>query len=232
MLFVHQWVRRATAEHQRYRFLLGSLVVLLLAFPVMKQLGYTRFWSLVFLAQLLMSVYAVSEGRRSLMIALALVAPAIAANLSFFFLETTGSQIFWVLSVWLFLGYVASVVYKSSVFGPGKITSDRIAGAISVYLLMGILWSVAYGLIAEIDPGAFSGVLSVASDGAGSLRDFAYFSFVTLTTLGYGDALPVNPLARTLAWMEAVFGQLFVAITIARLVSLQISQAAPPVPGD
>jgi len=217
------WVKSATAEHQRYRFLLVSLVVLLLAFPVMREMGYTRFWSLVFLAQLFISVFAVSEGRRSLLIALALAAPAVVANLSFFLLDTTGTQLFWALSVWLFLGYVAFVVYKTSVFGPGKITPDRIAGAISVYLLMGLLWSMVYGVIAAVDPGAFTGPLSLEAAGSGGPRDFTYFSFVTLTTLGYGDAAPVNGFARTLAWMEAVFGQLFVAITIARLVSLQVS---------
>ena len=120
------------------------------------------------------------------------------------------------------------MVYKTSVFGKGRITTDRTAGAISVYLLLGLLWSMAYGLISAADPDAFSGLEPFSLDQPGAQQDFIYFSFVTLTTLGYGDMSPVSQLAKTLAWAEAIFGQLFLAVTIARLVSLEISHKENP----
>jgi hypothetical protein len=101
----------------------------------------------------------------------------------------------------------------------GPVTRHRIQGAIAAYLLLGIAWAHAYALVALLHPGAFSGAVSVG-DGP---RVFVYFSFVTLTTVGYGDILPVHPTARSLAILEAVTGPLYLAILVARLVSLGVS---------
>jgi hypothetical protein len=101
----------------------------------------------------------------------------------------------------------------------GPVTRHRIQGAIAAYLLLGIAWAHAYALVALLRPGAFSGAVSV-SDGP---RAFFYFSFVTLTTVGYGDILPVHPAARSLAMLEAVTGTLYLAILLARLVSLAVA---------
>jgi Ion channel len=99
----------------------------------------------------------------------------------------------------------------------GPITTRRIEGAIAVYLLLGFSWAQAYELVALWHPGAFTG----AVDGRGSLP-WTYYSFVTLTTMGYGDIMPVHPLARAGAVLEALTGQLYLAIMLARLVSLEL----------
>jgi len=99
----------------------------------------------------------------------------------------------------------------------GPITARRIQGAIAVYLLLGFIWGQAYELVALCYPGAFAG----AVDGGGSLP-WTYYSFVTLTTVGYGDIMPVHPLARAVAVLEALTGQLYLAIMLARLVSLEL----------
>jgi hypothetical protein len=99
----------------------------------------------------------------------------------------------------------------------GPITTRRIEGAIAVYLLLGFSWAQAYELVALWHPGAFTG----AVDGRGSLP-WTYYSFVTLTTMGYGDIMPVHPLARAGAVLEALTGQLYLAILLARLVSLEL----------
>ncbi|MHB8110874.1 MAG: ion channel [Syntrophorhabdaceae bacterium] len=104
------------------------------------------------------------------------------------------------------------------VLKPGPITFRRIEGAVAVYLLLGLVWAYAYELIAHSDPGAFSGAVAVS----GSFSSWAYFSFVTLATLGYGDISPVHPVARSLATAEAITGQLYLAILIARLVSQEL----------
>jgi hypothetical protein len=100
----------------------------------------------------------------------------------------------------------------------GPITFHRIQGAVAAYLLLGVIWAHAYALVATLRPGAFSGPVSPA-DGP---RAFFYFSFVTLTTVGYGDVLPIHPVARSLANLEAVTGSLYLATLIARLVSLAV----------
>ncbi len=105
------------------------------------------------------------------------------------------------------------------VFREGPITADRVRGAVVAYLLLGLVWTFGYILVERFSPGA------IQASGAPPRNNahFAYFSFVTLTTLGYGDTVPVHPVARSLAIAEALVGQLYPAILIARLVSLQIS---------
>lgn len=228
MFVIDRILKRRTGESRRYTTLLWSLIGLFATYPVATHLDLSRFWSLLFVAELLFALYSVTDGRRSLYIAAALVTPAIVGELSFFFLETRETHWFSVVSVGIFLTYVIFVVYRQAVFSKGRITSDRTAGAIAVYLLLGLLWSMAYGVISAADPGAFKGLDPFSLARPGAQQDFIYFSFVTLTTLGYGDMSPVSSIAQTLAWFEAVVGQLFLAVTIARLVSLEISHRENP----
>jgi len=108
------------------------------------------------------------------------------------------------------------------VFRDGAITADRVRGAILAYLLLGLVWAFAYELVELRYPGAILMGGRPLGD-ANPTHTFGYFSLVTLTTLGYGDIVPVHPIARSLAVAEALIGQLYPAILIARLVSLQIS---------
>jgi voltage-gated potassium channel len=225
-------LHRVVSEDQRYTTLLWSLIIVLLMYPVMARMGWSRFWSLFFIAELLLAVYSVSEGGRSARIAAILVTPAVLGELAFFFAESRETHWFAVISVGAFLVYVVFVVYRQSVFAKGRMTTDRVAGAISVYLLLGLIWALVYGIISAADPSAFQGLESFTLEESGVQLDFVYFSFVTLTTLGYGDISPVSQFAKTLAWFEAVFGQLFLGVTIARLVSLEIAHKDRPPAGD
>ncbi len=127
------------------------------------------------------------------------------------------------LSTILFLS-LASAGVLARVLRAGPVTTQRIQGAVAAYLMMGLIWAFAYSLIELREPGSFNLPGAPAegySDSGGSMRDLAYFSFVTLTTLGYGDVTPKSSSARTLATLEALVGQLYLVILIARLVSLQ-----------
>jgi Ion channel len=106
-----------------------------------------------------------------------------------------------------------------NVFGRGHALSDRVFGAIVLYLLLGLIWAFAYALVDREIPRAFTGQLEKPE----GFLDWGYFSLVTLTTVGYGDITPVARVARSLATAEALIGQLYPAIIIARLVSLQAS---------
>ena len=120
MFVIDRLLRKTTGEQKRYTTLLGSLMILFLIYPVMQKLDLGRFWSLLFIAELLFAVYAVSEGKRTLRIALALVTPAALGELAFFLLGTQGTHWFSVVSITVFLAYVSFVVYKTSVFDPGR----------------------------------------------------------------------------------------------------------------
>jgi hypothetical protein len=126
------------------------------------------------------------------------------------------------LAVWREISTLATLVVLcfvvlALVLRRGSITTRRIQGAIAVYLLLGFIWAQLYELVALWRPGAFTG----AVEGMGSLP-WTYYSFVTLTTMGYGDIMPVHPLARAVAVLEALTGQLYLAIMLARLVSLEL----------
>jgi hypothetical protein len=109
------------------------------------------------------------------------------------------------------------IVTLNLVLRRGPVTRRRIEGAVAVYLLVGLIWGQAYALVAHARPGAFAGAVS----GEG-LQAWIYYSFVTLTTIGYGDITPLHPAARSLAMLEALIGQLYPAILLARLVSLEL----------
>lgn len=136
------------------------------------------------------------------------------------FVPSAGLATLDTLLLLVFLGMLA-VIVLFQVFREGPITIQRISGAVVVYLLLGLMWALAYQLIELQQPGSFNFADAPAIGDTLSAR-LVYFSFVTLTTLGYGDITAVSPVARTLAMLEAVIGQLFPAILIARLVSMEL----------
>jgi hypothetical protein len=114
------------------------------------------------------------------------------------------------------------------VFRSREITTESLAGAICAYLLIGALWADVFSILETVRPGSFSSV-TATSDAVTAVESarlqvaqFSYFSFVTLSTLGYGDITPLTRPARNLAALEAIFGQLYLAFLIARLVSQKV----------
>jgi len=124
----------------------------------------------------------------------------------------------------VFAGFIVWLTY-GSVMRPHRAVGDRIVGAICVYILIGL----GCGSVFETLDSAFPGSLRFPAESAwttpGPLR-YRYFSFVTLATLGYGDITPVTALAGTLASLEAIGGQLYIGITVARLVALSLTDHA------
>jgi hypothetical protein len=113
------------------------------------------------------------------------------------------------------------VVVSERVLRPGAVTVHRILGAVAVYMLIGVIWAQAYALVAHLDPNAFAHPIPHEPH---DLAPLLYYSFATLTTVGYGDVLAVHPIARSLAMLEAVIGQLYSAILVARLVGLSLQR--------
>ncbi|HMD64733.1 MAG TPA: ion channel [Stellaceae bacterium] len=112
-------------------------------------------------------------------------------------------------------------VVSNAVYAPGRITFHRLQGAIVLYLNLATIFASAFSLIWELSPAAFAH-LPPPAGGAGELATMLYFSLTTLTTTGYGDIVPVDPFARSLANLESILGQFYLGITVARLVTLEL----------
>lgn len=114
------------------------------------------------------------------------------------------------------------VVVLGQVYREGPVTSHRIRGAVAAYLLLAMLFSTSYALISYLAPGSFQLPSWVSKDGSEHAEAFLYFSMISLTTAGFGDITAIHPVARSLVMLETLIGQLYPAILIARLVSLEI----------
>lgn len=138
-------------------------------------------------------------------------------------LTESGSLSFWNCIINFCCCGLLAVVLTVQVFKEGRVTINHIQGAVAIYLLLGLMWGFLYQAVALQDPGAFVRSCASVHGSVDALkRDLIYYSFVTLTTMGYGDITPVHPGARMLAALEAIIGQLFPAILISWLVSMQI----------
>jgi len=150
--------------------------------------------------------------------------PVFAGTWLAYFLENVYlTLVTWSFAI-VFLALIGSIVL-SDVLKSEKVTTDTIHASICVYLLIGVTWALLYSVMEGIRPGSFliehSQVISVSE----YMPHFLYYSFVTLTTLGYGDITPLTPLAKTVSYMEAVTGQIYIAVLIARLVGLHIAHS-------
>jgi len=124
------------------------------------------------------------------------------------------------LTLFVFLLLVTFNTLRQVAVG-NDISPNRIIGAISVYLLLGVMWSIGYGLVEYAQPGSFNGLTELLSPLWNP--DWIYYSFVTITTLGYGDITPLTQTARSLSYAEAIVGQFYIAVLVAGLVSAYIS---------
>ena len=172
---------------------------------------------------LVSGVLALGERKLARLVLMPVALVALAVDLGSWFVPVPKT---WVVAMSLVSLLLFLTVVLGQTLRSGPITYHRLQGAVAAYVLLGVIWAYAYALVELLRPGAFSGPVSPA-DGP---RAFLYFSFVTLTTVGYGDVLPVHSAARSLANLEAVTGPLYLAILIARLVSVAVAPGRHPKP--
>lgn len=176
------------------------------------------FQVILFMSILLTGIRAVSDNRNYLRIGLAIGIPTLIADWTAYFISHPVLDIVILLAYLAFVSYVGIRVFRY-VVTPGEVNPDRIFAAVSVYFLIGLGYSVVYGIIAYMNPGSFSGLTPADAD-VRPTAELLYFSLVTLTTLGYGDITPLSPQVRSLAAIEAMMGVFYIAILVARLVTL------------
>jgi hypothetical protein len=216
------WVR------SQYFALLSVLTLLLLAYPFWPRniLGIATL-DVVLWGVLIAAIYAVSHSRALLSTALVLGIPTFLADLVVFIVETHRWMLISCLLDLLFVLFVTSVVI-GNVMKKERVSSNKIFGAICGYLLLGLLWAFIYGALELTFPGSFQGIADQAvADGPhfAAMDQFIYYSLVTLSTLGYGDITAVTHAARSLSSTEAIVGQLYMAILVARLIGLHIIES-------
>jgi Ion channel len=122
---------------------------------------------------------------------------------------------------WLIVGVTLAWAVARSTFAAGRVTYHRVIGAVLLYLTVAIIFAALFTFLGTLDPKAFIGL--TVEDSPKLATQLIYFSFATLTTTGYGDVAPLHPLARSLCNVEAIFGQLYPATLLARLVTLEIA---------
>jgi voltage-gated potassium channel len=220
-----------TAGHRwRFAAVLTASLLLAVAQPLMSGLfdeqgSFDVFFSLLIVAVLLL-VFEEREHRR---IAISL---GLAAFLGVWLGHGIGGTVGRVLLVGAYLlaaGFFAFALYGilRAIFAK-DVSGDAIFGTVCGYLLLGIIWSLMYSAVETASPGSFSMPSSGAADGVPVRLDrgaLSYYSFITLATVGYGDVTPLTPLARTLAWIEAIAGQFYLAILVAGFVGFKVTQA-------
>jgi len=215
--------RRAFArfwdEDRGLTFLLIFLVLVVLTGGALARLGFLgeTILSLLFTLMLSSGVVAISQRHWARPATVGVAMVAIAAEWLARFSPTPMFDAAAALTDFACVTILAALVFQM-VLRAGSVTIHRIIGSVAAYILLGVAWAEIYWFLSIMVPGALS-----ASSGAPLTRaHHLYFSFVTLTTLGYGDIVPVHPFARSLVMLEALTGQLFPAVLIARLVSMEL----------
>jgi voltage-gated potassium channel len=219
----------------RYRFILlfGVLLVFYVLTPVLHQLRQglppavpVVVEGMLFLALLLGTVVSVSKRRAWIPFALLLALPAAGLWFVGAVRDSGAVDVIRHLLLIAFLGYVIGVML-GAIFESRQVTYNTVCASLCIYLLLGLVWALAYTVVGVLDPAAFTCTVDAAKHpawmrvGRGETA-VLYFSFSTLTTLGYGDIVPTSPISRMLASVEAITGQLYLAVLVARLVGMHI----------
>jgi hypothetical protein len=220
---------------QRFRFhrfsavqLLIALVALFACAPIVEEIKSGDLIVSALLSLVLLSaILAVAHRRRTLVIAILLAIPTLAARwASHFRPDLVPPRVFLIGGLIVFI-FVVTHLLRFILRSP-SVNLEVLCASISVYLMLGLIWTIAYWLVDRLTPGgAFSFNTNAGEHSINGFNGF-YFSFITLSTVGYGDITPASPIARWLAAMEAMTGMLYVAVLIARLVSLY----SAPGPGE
>ena len=224
----------------RNLYLLVSLLLMLVLRPILLDIARGLFIELLFVLIVGASALAVSRTRHRTILVVSSVLVLVVLRVVTFLNHsgtmalTEGAQLR-VLSICATLLFLAlsTVPVLVDALRTERIHADKVWGAVSVYLLLGLSWGLVYSLIEILQPGSFDLAALAAQPGAGPESIQAntdsmllYYSFVTLSTLGYGDITPMAAVPRALSALEAIAGQLFLAVLVARLVAIHMSASS------
>jgi hypothetical protein len=207
---------------ERFLGLLIFIIALIVIGPLIEEFVHLRIlYDILWSAVLVSAIYAVSHKKIHILIAVLLALPMLASIWSGYFVVNLALGVVGGLCGAAFFIF-AIIQILIFIYTQKEVTGDLIAGAAVVYFLMALGWSSIFAVVESLHPGSFS-VPDIEGISAG--RSFLYYSFVTITTLGYGDITPASSLARSLCILEAVMGQLYLVVQVAWLVGVHVSQS-------
>lgn len=209
---------------RRFRFLFWSLLMLIGLRPLLEEWINGRLWAnlltdIFFTFALMSGLHAVSGQPRQLRCAALISCLIIPLGVMHYFLKIAALDRLQMGLSAVFLMQMLVMIWVH-IDQETEVTLDLIMAAACTYILIGMIWAYGYYFLESTHQGAFKVAENISAD----LWDFYYYSFVTLTTVGYGDIVAVSKSARALTIMEAIIGQLYLAIMISRLVGLHASQ--------
>ena len=210
----------------RHSVMLGSLIVLLVALPLGQAVaGETTRFS-VLLTLVMISAIVVNSHQRWIFVVSIVIGVGSVIGLGYAeFFDSRWVRIIGEFLALSLLGFTALVMFNSLIRS-ARVSQDTIVGGICVFLLVGLCFAMTFILMTDLDPGAFlegdQPITRLEVDSSAHATVLLYFSFVTLTTLGYGDVLPHSEMARMFTVTEALMGQLYLVIFMARLVALYV----------
>jgi hypothetical protein len=205
-------------EYNNFLYLTASLLALLLAIPLLAMLPQGPVhWAVRLLVLALMFAAWLSLdfgrwwGRFVLLLLFLLITSTVASTLHHAYSASITHLV-------LLLLFFSSVAYSAArrVLLRGGIDQNRVIGSIAIYLLLGLIWTMLYLLLLEFQPNAIRGITYQPWEY--NLSDVSYFSFVTLTTLGYGDITAIHPIGNALSYLQAITGTFYMAVVVASLV--------------
>ncbi len=210
-------------EKNNFVYLFFALLIFLFSAAIMSEFPDTigqNIFSVVTILMLMLSIKSLKTDRTWIWTVYALaVFFVILAILGNIFDHQLNVYLTLIILLMFFMGSFSTAVKQ--VLFVGDIDGNKIIGSLSLYILLGLIWTIIYLLILVMDPTAFSGIET--TNWQQSFSRVTYYSFVTLTTLGYGDILPTNHIAEFFVYLEAIIGVFYMAIIVSSLISLRLA---------
>ena len=210
-------------QRNNFSYLLVALLIFIVGAPIaydLELISLPVLRVLSFSCLLAVGIWSLRGDGRLFFVGMSVAIAGIILNVLAFTSEIDALRIISLVALFAFL-LLATVSAMRQVAVGHDLNPNRIVGAVCIYLLLGVMWSIAYLLVEFFQPGSFSGLAELVSPSWSP--DWVYYSFVTITTLGYGDITPVTETARSLSLAEAIVGQFYIAVVVASLVSAYLS---------
>lgn len=233
----------AAVRNNRFSLLMIMLMLSFIVLPLLLEISGqvdtpASHWIIIAVSALLLAAatFAVSNRRRVMYFTLVLMTASFIVEVFSQVLPSNQAAILHHILRVTFFGFIIIELLRV-LFQPQKVTFDTISASLCVYLLIGALWANFYAICELLVPGSIGILGSHDAQAAAKVSEMArlfrmlYFSLVTLSTVGYGDVVPLTPTTRMLAATEAIVGQIYLLVMVSRLVGIHVAQTLAPLSG-
>lgn len=211
-------------KNPNFYYLLAGLLSLLLINPTINDLlGYSSNFltSVTFSSCMIIGIWSLHGSKTLFRVALVLIAISTTLSILNALYPQLPLEMFNMLVVLIFC-VMSAIFILAEITADLKVDANRVVGGICLYLLIGLVFGIAYTILEALLPGSFSNMPEQAQS---MNSELIYYSYVTLTSVGYGDIVPLRPLVRTIAYLEAIIGVFYMAIMIGSMIGLLLNRA-------